>query len=330
MRILVIKTSALGDIVHTFPAVQMIAQAFPAAEIDWVVEKGCASLIHAHPLISKVHVIETKKWKKSLFCSFGAIKQAISGIRKHSYDAIFDFQGNAKSGIIMGLSRGKTKIGFDKKAVAEFPNLLFSNRKIKPEPGLNIREDYMALVEAWTGQKGKIQNTLLSLNQIEENALRLLIEKKPAGENTLICPGSNWQNKRLKETFWEHFIEKQEGKIWILQNTVEEKQFAEALIGKLMNAEMLPVLTLPLLQHFMRGMNLVASVDSLPLHLAAEAGVPTFSAFGPSLADKYRPLGKLHTSIQGTCPYGKTFPKRCPILRKCKTGACIKNLDLHK
>lgn len=315
MKILVIKTSAFGDIVHVFPAIQLIRQIIPEASIDWVVEDRCKSLVEAHPLVDKVHIINTKKWKKGFFLR--EILQNIKDLRSVNYDLIFDFQGNTKSGILMGLARGKTKIGFGKKSVAEFPNLLFSTFKVDPDPNQNIRQDYLDLVERWFGRKGDYTPTLLLLNSQEKRRLEELknnLDKK----NILICPGSNWENKRLSYDQWRSYVKNIEGKLWVLQNSLEERVFAEHFKG----ASVLESLSIPLLQHFMREMDLVLSVDSLPLHLAGEAGVPTRSFFGPSLASKYAPQGG--SAFQGECPYGQKFTKRCVILRACKTGACMK------
>jgi heptosyltransferase-1 len=315
MKILIIKTSALGDIVQTFPAVQCIKQAVPDACIDWVVEKSCRSLVEAHPLVNQAHVVDTKKWRKKF--SWKEIKASIQAIRATNYDVVFDFQGNVKSGIIMGLARAKTKVGFGRKSVPEFPNLLFSNMKVDPRTGNNIREDYMALVEAWSGRKGAFEKTLLKVNETEAPL---------DGPNIMVCPGSNWDNKKLPRPKLLELLQQYEGTFWIIQNSPEEKKEAEAIQKELKTAHVMNSLSLPALQQKMLQMDLVIAMDSLPLHLAGEAGVPTLSVFGPSLAAKYKPLGTIHQSIQGTCPYGRTFPKRCPILRTCPTGACIKDL----
>jgi heptosyltransferase-1 len=80
----------------------------------------------------------------------------------------------------------------------------------------------------------------------------------------------------------------------------------------------------------MSKMDLVVSVDSLALHLAGTTQTPTYSIFGSSLAKKYQPLGLIHESFQGACPYGKKFEKRCSILRTCSTGSCIKDLTFKE
>lgn len=316
MKFLIIKTSALGDIVQSFPAVRLIRKIMPDAIIDWVVEKQCAELIQDHPLVNRAIIIETKKWRKSPVASWSEIKEATKSLRQESYDIIIDFQGNVKSGILMGLARGRKKVGFGKKSVTEKPNLLFSNTKIDPAPGLNIREDYLALVEGVFGKK-------------EEKTLS--IKTPQDATNILVCPGSNWENKRLSEETLLEFLKKIEStklcKFWITQSNAKEMTVAERLKTALQKAEVLPHLSLSMLQKQMLSMDLVIAMDSLPLHLAGEAGVPTFSVFGSSLAAKYSPMGSKHVSVQGVCPYGQVFTKRCPLLRTCKTGACIKNIS---
>lgn len=326
MKILIIKTSALGDVVHVFPAVKGLKEHFPESAIDWVVEKSAAPLVLAHPLIRKTHTIETKKWRKSPFSYYNEIKRVLGELRATEYDLIFDFQGNVKSGIIMGLAKGKVKVGFGREAVSEFPNLFFSNHKVNPPPGLNIRQDYLSLVEGYLGKKITPSTTLLNLTPEEQASLEKLIAEKRS-KNILVSPGSKWSNKKLPLATLAHRLQEIEAKYWIIQSSPEEKKEAETLKQHLSDACVMEAISLPLLQHWMRQMDLVISMDSLPLHLAGEAGVSTYSFFGPSLAEKYRPLGPNHQSIQGRCPYNFKFAKRCPRLRSCPTGACIKELS---
>ncbi len=110
----------------------------------------------------------------------------------------------------------------------------------------------------------------------------------------------------------------------ILWGSPKEKEQAQAIAnGFIGNSTLVDPLSLPALHLLMTHVDLVISMDSLPLHLAAVAGTPTYSLFGPSLAQKYAPQGDKHHALQGSCPYGTTFEKRCPKLRTCPTGACL-------
>lgn len=321
-KILIVKTSALGDIVHIFPSIRFIKEQFPEASIDWVVEKKNATLVTSNPYVNRSIEIDTKSWRKNL--SFITIKAFLKELRKEHYDLVIDFQGNLKSGLITGLSKGSLKVGFGWNSVSEKPNLLFTHRHAAIKPGLNAREEYLALTEEALGITAKSfpEGTLLNLNN--EDLEKLSLFQKPL-KQIMVCPGSLWPNKKASQSDLTAFLKKiPDSKFWILYGSEQEKLEAEALSFTLENSQPLGGLSFPLLQHIMKEMSLVIAMDSFPLHLAAEAGVPTFSIFGASSSIKFKPLG--HPAFQGECPYGQTFIRRCPKLRTCKTGACIHNL----
>ena len=301
-KILIVKTSALGDIVHTFPVLAYLKE--KKFEVHWAVEKRNASLLEAHPHIDKLILIDSKKW------NFGKFDT--------KYDLLFDLQGNTKSGIVTFLARAKKKIGFTLKSNAEWPNRLFLNETYTPF-GENIRENYLSIVQQHFKDKTPYTFNGVTLRCNNPHPL-------PAGRNVILCPGARWENKCVRPSTLIRFMEKQPPcNVHILWGSPEEKKEAEKLLA-IPNSQLLPKLSLPELQNLMSRSDLIVSMDSLPLHLAGTTNTPTFSFFGPTSETKYRPLGKQHQSIQGPCPYNITFDKRCPKLRTCKTGACIKEI----
>jgi heptosyltransferase-1 len=134
VKILVIKTSSLGDIIQTYPTLSYLRSKFPHGQIDWIVESPCAELIQAHPHINSAFLINTKSWRRSLFNAgtFKEIGDFRQRLRAQVYDVIFDLQGNLKSGMILSQARGKDKVGFGWRSVPEWPNLLFTNRRFNP------------------------------------------------------------------------------------------------------------------------------------------------------------------------------------------------------
>lgn len=328
-KILIVKTSALGDIVHVFPSVRFIKEQFPDASIDWVVEKKNGALVTFNPYVNRAIEIDTQGWRqgwrKNLV--WRSIQAFLKELRKEHYDLVLDFQANLKSGLITGLARGKLKVGFDWNSVSEKPNLLFTHRHTAIKSGLNAREEYLALAEEGLGIAAKSfpEGTLLNLGREDLEKLRQFCEKKEPLKHIMVCPGSLWPNKKVLKEDLSAFLQKiPESKFWFLYGSVQEKLEAEAFCKSLENSEILGGLSFPLLQHLMREMSLVIAMDSFPLHLAGEAGTATFSIFGSSSSHKFKPLG--HPSFQGKCPYGQTFVRRCPKLRTCKTGACIHHL----
>jgi heptosyltransferase-1 len=335
MKILIVKASALGDIIHAFPVVDYIRAIYPNATIHWAVERPFSALVQAHPEIQKAVLIDTKKWRRGFFSSKirNQIHQFIRDLRQESYDVIFDLQGNTKSGLITGLAKGKKKVGFAWKAVSEWPNLLFTNQKIGIPQGGSVRQNYLEVVQGYFSQHCPQITTNISLKLSAEEEQQLIAIKKtlPLQPTVMVCHGSNWRNKQLSQEALVDFLKLLQGHLnchyvfaW---GTPQEHQEASELHQHFANSIVLDKVSLPILQHLMNEMQLVVAMDSLPLHLAATTQVPTFSVFGASLAARYAPTGLQHLTYQGSCPYGRTFLTRCPILRSCKTGACIRSLS---
>lgn len=119
-RILLVKTSSLGDVIHNLPVVNDILQQHPDAEIDWVVEEGFAEIPRLHPAIRQIFPVAMRRWRKNLFSKttwseIGSFKQTISN---HPYDLIIDTQGLIKSAVLSQFANGK-KYGFDKQSARE-------------------------------------------------------------------------------------------------------------------------------------------------------------------------------------------------------------------
>lgn len=319
-NILIVKTSSLGDIIQSFPVVSYLKHKFPQCSIDWAVEEPFSELIDAHPEITRTLKVQTKKWRRGQ--AFREWKVFRSNLREVAYDLIIDLQGNLKSGILARHAKGKIRLGFGAKTAAEWPNIFFNNCRINPPEGYNIREDALNLVKLYLKDDAPFEDPGAAL----ETDLPTDIYLKEDTLNVMVCPGARWINKQLSLETLSDFLKKLgECHFLFIWGNNEEKALVERL--KFPNSTVVPRLPLAALQNLMAEVDLVIAMDSLPLHLAGTTKTATFSIFGPSKSAKYRPLGKHHHSFQGACPYSKTFTKRCPILRKCKTGACMKAIS---
>lgn len=338
MRILIVKMSSLGDIIHIFPVLQYLKQIYPYATIDWVVERPFAELVRAHPLVNHVFCAQTKKWRSKSFKGgvWQEIKHFYHELRQNTYDIVFDLQGNVKSAFISAFVKSAIKVGFGLFSVPEWPNRLVTNKCYNPPKGKNIREDYLFLVQSVFEDFTPVGNEGVQLNLTvqEKTQLEPVLKELQGieGLKVLVCPGSNWANKQLsKETlqWFLHCLSKQlEVYFLFIWGNQEERSLSEALLARLPHqGAVVEKLSLPALQNLMTQVDLVLAMDSLPLHLAGTTSTPSYSVFGASSAHKYKPMGEQHKAYQGSCPYGKKFDKRCTLLRTCQTGACIKQLE---
>jgi heptosyltransferase-1 len=120
MRILLVKTSSLGDVIHNLPVVTDLRSHFPDAAIDWVVEQGFADISRLHPGVRRVIPVALRRWRKSLFApatwrEIGAFRAAL---KEQSYDLVIDTQGLLKSALITRMARGK-RCGYTANAARE-------------------------------------------------------------------------------------------------------------------------------------------------------------------------------------------------------------------
>ncbi|MCB1110819.1 MAG: lipopolysaccharide heptosyltransferase I [Chlamydiia bacterium] len=328
MKILIVKTSSLGDVIQSLPVVAFLKHHFPHSEIDWAVEKPFADILKAHPAIHRVIPLEVRKWKKHLIKHRNAIRLALQALRRTHYDVLFDLQGNIKSALVTKSARAKEKVGMTFASAPEWPNALVLNRRYAINRNAPISLQYLSIPEQYFSQKPHPFPTALTLEIFPEESEWVTSILKGT-HRTMVCPGSHWENKKLPLPTWIELLKKLgDTHFYFVWGNAKEEQEAMALHVQFPErSTLLPRMRLPVWQTLMTQMHAIYTVDSSALHLAATTSVPTYSFFGPSNASVYKPSLVHHQAIQGPCPYGKSFRKRCPILRTCKTGACLKALS---
>ncbi|WP_044881916.1 lipopolysaccharide heptosyltransferase I [Neochlamydia sp. EPS4] len=338
MRILIVKTSSLGDIIHGFPVLAFLHQQFPKIKVDWVVEKSFAEIVKSHPLVERVIEIDTKSWRKRPFSlkTWSSILSFRSALQQQEYAAVIDLQGNTKSAIPTFLARSAHKVGFGAKSLHEWPNRWVTHHHFDPPKEINVRDENVYLVQHYFQCYSplKEEKLILNLSKEQKGVFDLLWNKikELPGQKILVCAGSAWRNKRLSYEALESFLYEISSNLKVslilVWGNAEELAIAQKLQAALVtNVSLLDKVSLAVLQNLMSRIDAVIAMDSLPLHLAGMSGTPSFSVFGASSARKYKPKGSLHEAIQGECPYGRTFERRCPVLRSCPTGLCIRGLS---
>ena len=333
LEILFVKTSSLGDIIQSFHALAQLKRFFPSAKVDWVVEKSFAPLVAAHPFVRDVIEVDFRSWKKKIFSatSWTSLFSQIKRLRKRRYDLLFDLQGNTKSGFLSLCSRAQSKVGFGPKSVREWPNLLATQKRFETDLKQNICLQYASLIERYFSIESQpITPFRLSISPEEKVALSTL-PFKDAHFRVMVCPGSQWKNKQLEPTALQQLLQRMEKELTasflLVWGNDQERMLCVDLKKQLVHAHVVEKLSLPAWQNLMWEVDLLIGVDSSALHLCSTTPTPTFSIFGPTSANIYKPEGKNHFSVQGACPYQVRFEKVCPRLRTCPTGACIRTLS---
>ncbi|NDE82002.1 MAG: lipopolysaccharide heptosyltransferase family protein [Chlamydiia bacterium] len=338
--ILIVKTSSIGDVIQSLAVLEYLHHRFPQAKIDWIVERPSASLLEAHPYIHQVKIVDTKKWRAHPLAkeTRQEIQKFRADLQAQQYDLLFDLQGNIKSGLIDFFCKAKKKIGFSKTSVPETPNLWFTNTHIDLDKHQNISLFYLKMIQNFFEDAVSFEPSGVKLNLNSHDQARLETVLPPdlsqKGPLFMVALGSYWKNKQLSDEMVIELLSfirsnYQARFIFVYQGVKEKMKVLELSEPFADCSTLIGEMTLVFWHGLMQKMDGVISVDSAGLHLAAASGVPTFSVFGPSAAEVYKPSGKMHIAIQGSCPYNQTFIRRCPYLRSCKTGACIKDLKVN-
>lgn len=323
--ILIVKTSSLGDIIQAFYVLEHLHFLADGASIDWVVDPAFYSLVKAHPMVRRAVCCDIKK---NFF-------EGVRALRKEKYDLLFDLQGNCKSGIISFLARAKMKVGYGFRSAREWPSAFASHLRFDVARNQNIRTFYLKLIESYFSKESKAFNEGVKFSISEEEKVKVRrVLSAALGLKIMVCPGSMWANKRLALETWILFLQKIEetksATFFLVWGNLQEKAEVEQIAAKLKQRVVVERLEIPSWQNLMGEMDLVLAVDSGALHLCATTKSPSFSIFGSTQPEVFKPLGPAHFHIQGTCPYGKTFEKQCPVLRSCSTGACMKNISAEE
>jgi heptosyltransferase-1 len=119
-KILLVKTSSLGDVIHNLPVVNDILQHYPNAQIDWVVEENFADIPRLHPKVNQVFTVAMRRWRKAIFNkkTWAEIKISKQSLSLETYDCVIDTQGLMKSAMISRQAKG-VKHGYDKHSIRE-------------------------------------------------------------------------------------------------------------------------------------------------------------------------------------------------------------------
>jgi heptosyltransferase-1 len=313
---LVIKTSALGDIFQTLPCILMLRQSHPGLKITWVVEKKCLGALEGLLEIDQILVVDFKTWRKHPLKSCGDMLAFKKTLQSVSYDLVLDFQANSKSALILALAKAKQKRSFSKKQVAEWAHRLVKAQRIVSDQNSSTKF-YQGLIQ------DLITCDSWKLPHIQEQKTLVLPEHDKL---VMLGLGSMWPSKRLAmqqiKDVMKSMAQSASCYFLIPASSSERQDYQSLLEGY--RGEVLSHSSILEYASYMKHVDCFIGVDSALLHLARLFKVPSVGVFGPSSSQFYGQIG----DIQGSCPYGKSFLKRCDKLRSCD-APCMRLIQLQ-
>ena len=359
VNILLVKLSAIGDVIHTLPALAALRRCYPDADITWVVEEAAADLLSGHPDLNRVLVLRRKTWMKDLrrgriTAPLREMQAFLRELRGRPYDLVIDFQGLFKSAVIVLLSGGKRKLGYDS---LQEGSGLFYNEKIPEEMGKHAVDRYLDFVRYLSGGGRDDGETAcpaaapeftIVIGDKERRRVAALLHEHAEILNATDCGREGTTSGRREKSkgrfvavnpvaFWET-------KLW------EDKKFADLCdrirqelgigviltggeagpldrIRALMKTEAVNLggkTTLRELAFLYSEAALVITTDTGPMHLAAAVETQVVALFGPTDPARTGPYGLGHRVIRSELDCMPCFRKQC------ETKSCMKEIAVEE
>ncbi|MBW2569966.1 MAG: lipopolysaccharide heptosyltransferase II [Deltaproteobacteria bacterium] len=337
MNILIVKLSAIGDVIHTLPVLNAARKHYPDAHITWLVEEAAYSIIKGNKTLDRIIVSKRKTWIKGLLgryrlknireiCSF--IKQ----LRDTEYDIILDFQALLKSGILIGLARGKRKIGFDKGMQHQEHSYIFLNERVPPvDMEVHALTRGMRLLKTIGISSNDIEYNIYISDQDRKKADDLLRqhEKKEYKLLAAINPVAKWETKLWDNAKFAKLADsliKQYNARVFFTGSAEDRELTLDIISRMKGKayNLAGMTSLKTLTAVYKKADFVVSTDTGPMHLAAAVGTPVVALFGPTAPWRTGPFGAGHQIIRADLKCSPCFK------RQCKTFDCMKQISVEQ
>ncbi|HYK91511.1 MAG TPA: glycosyltransferase family 9 protein [Acidobacteriota bacterium] len=322
-KILIIRLSSLGDILHALPAFVSLRATFPDARIDWLVEQRNSFLLSAVDGIDEVLILDTypmraAPWQLSSWESTGKL---IRLLRSRQYDLSIDFQGLLKTGLMSVLSGARDRIGFPRDLVRERPAHWFYRHT--PEPP-RVPMHVVALNQLLAQSAGAHpvkSNVSFAVSDQDEALVQSLLDHEGISRFVVVNPGGGWHTKRWDPARYGRLAVRiqEELELPVIATTGpgEKHLFTEISrhCGKtaVRNFQLEFLQLIPLL----RKACLLIGGDTGPFHLACALGTPVVGIFGPTSPQRNGPWRAGEESVFRILPCSFCNGRSCPTRNEC-------------
>jgi len=335
MKILIVKLSAIGDVVQTLPALEAIKRTFPNSEITWVVEEAAAGILEGHPAITRLLISRRRAWLATLTGistvgqGFRNISAFIRELRSVRYDIAVDFQGLLKSGVIIGLARADRKIGFNK--TRELSYLFLNERLPAYDKEKHALERYLD-VARYLGAIDPSSSCTLPIER-EISAISKRLEKTVGARHALpllvvINPMARWATKLWPEKNFSELADRlirEKAAVVIFTGSPADRITTRQIISQMREKahNWAGETSLKELAALAALADLFITTDTGPMHLAAAAGGKVLALFGPTAPWRTGPYGERHQVIRMGIDCSPCFQRSCKVNRVCMAGITV-------
>jgi lipopolysaccharide heptosyltransferase I len=321
-KILIIRLSSLGDIIHALPACQSLRSSFPAARLDWLVEANHEFLLSSVDFLDYVIPMDTKSlsadpWEKE---GWRRAWRALGELRSTGYDVCLDFQGLLKPAFFSYVSGAAKRVGFPPSLVRERPAHWFYNH-VAEDPGvqLHVTRLNLLLVES-IGGDGSPPLVDFKIENEAERAIETQLVGSDQARLVVINPGGGWHTKRWSSakygTLAAKIVKELGASVIVTTGPGEEhlyQEMARHTEGTLRHLQLPFLHLIPLL----RRTHLFIGGDTGPFHLACALGTRVVGIFGPTSPTRNGPWPNPDGVVQHVLPCSYCYGRSCPTKNEC-------------
>jgi heptosyltransferase I len=302
-RFLVLRMSALGDIIHTLPAVCALRDSFPKARIDWLVDRKWSPILEANPCVD--HVIEMNRG------SWSDVIAQVRRMRKACYTTAIDFQSLYRSAILGRLSGAPRRFGFGAQYSRESGAWFFYTNTISPRRAHKV-EHNLELAEAAGARVSEIRFPLPAVPEASDEVRRILATKG-VSEYFVLSPGGGWGSKCWPpERYGElhRLLAQKYGWRGVISFGPSERELAERVRASAGAPEpIVEMFDLKQLVALLRGARFLVAGDTGPLHLASALGRPVVGLYGPTDPSRNGPYSRKDLVVRKARPAETTYKR---------------------
>lgn len=324
MKILIVKLSAIGDVIHTLPALNALRAHYPDAHITWLVEQAAADLVVGHRALDRVIVSRRKQWLRQLKGpqrrqALAEIRMFWGDLRDTRYDIVIDFQSLLKSGVLVWLARGKRKIGFDKGMQHQEHSYLFLNERVPPvDMDIHALTRGLMLLDTIHVKSESVVYDVPVGDEDRRKVNTLLTENRVDGLRPMVAinPMALWGTKLwFKDRFaaLADRLVREDGVDVIFTGGPGDRPIVDEMVSLMTvpAANFAGRTSLKMLAALYRKAAVLVTTDTGPMHLAAAVDTPVVALFGPTAPWRTGPFGDGHQVIRTAPACSPCFKRQC-------------------
>jgi lipopolysaccharide heptosyltransferase I len=306
-RILIIKPSALGDVVHALPVLNLVRRRWPAAQVSWLVSNSCAGLLQGHPQLDEVIQFDRKLFGNSWRNPAAAwqMSRFNRSLARRKFDLVIDLQGLFRSGWMTWRTGAAIRVGST--AAREFGGI-FCTHLAPVDPAQQATERYLAVAEFLGLGREPVEFIFAISDDDRRSVDELLPAQKPYA---VLLPATNWQTKRWPVERFAALIEpirRRFGLESVIAGGADAAVLAAAMPGGINLAGRTNLRQLVAL---LERADLVIGNDTGPMHIAAALGRPLVTMYGPTSPFVTGPYGRLDAVVRLDIACSPCFSRTC-------------------